>query len=92
MALCLNPSCQRKVPSNTTKCSFCGGAQISEFNTYTKAESLNEEVSMENFYKVAKFTEPFIEKTIVPKDSQISMKSKIAVRFQYIRRKLFSRR
>ncbi len=92
MALCLNPRCQKKVSSNAAKCPFCGGTEISEFNSYTKAESLIDDLSIENFHKVTKFSEPMIEKTIVPKGSKISIKSKIIVRFQYIRRKLLHRR
>jgi hypothetical protein len=92
MALCLNPRCQKRVSSNATKCPSCGGTQISEFNSYTKEQSLTEEVSMENFHKVTKFSEPIIEKTIVPKGAKISRKSKIIVRIQYLRRKLFFRR
>ena len=92
MALCLNPKCQKRVSSKSSKCVYCGGTEISEFNSYTKSESLADEISIENFHKVAKSTRPFIERTIVSGDSKVSFKSKLIVRFQYLVRKIFGRR
>jgi hypothetical protein len=91
MALCLNPQCQNRVSNTSSKCPFCGGIEISQFDSYSKSESLKEELSMENFEKVIKNSKPFIERTIVPKDAKISFKSKIVVRFQYLVRKAFKR-
>jgi len=91
MALCLNPQCQKRVPSDSNICAFCGGSEISEFNAYTKSESLTDEISIENFHKVVKNSQPFIERTIIPKGTRGSFKSKLVVRFQYFIRKLFKR-
>ena len=92
MALCLNPQCQNRIPANIKSCRFCGGNEISEFDSYSKAEALEDEISMENFQKVVKRTDPFIERTILPKNGKVSMKSRIAVRLQYLMRKAFRRR
>jgi hypothetical protein len=92
VALCLNPQCQKKVPSKSIKCGFCGGSEISEFNSYTKSESLAEELTIENFHKVIKSSQPYIERTIVPKGAKVSFTSKLIVRFQFLVRKAFKRR
>ena len=92
MALCLNPACQKRVAANTTSCVYCGGTEISEFNSYSKEQALVDQITMENFQTVIKSTEPLIEKTIIPKGSKGSMKSQISVRLQYLKRKLFNRR
>jgi hypothetical protein len=88
VALCLNPQCQKRVASNSSTCVYCGGSEISEFNTYTKSESLNDEISIENFHKVVKNSKPFIERTIINDGAKVSFRSKLAVRLMYIRRKL----
>jgi hypothetical protein len=92
MALCLNPQCQSRIPSNSKSCRFCGGDEITEFDSFSKAGALADEITMENFQKVVKRTDPFIERTIIPKNTKVSFKSRIAVRLQYLRRKFFSRR
>ena len=92
MALCLNPQCQKRVPSKSSTCAFCGGSEISEFNTYTKSEALTDEISIENFHKVVKNSKPFIERTIIGVSAKISFKSKIVVRFQFILRKVFGKK
>jgi hypothetical protein len=92
MALCLNPQCQSRIPSNSKSCRFCGGDEISEFDSFSKAEALSDSITMENFQKVIKRTDPFIERTILPKNSKVSIKSKVAVRLHYLKRKLFLRR
>ena len=92
MALCLNPQCQKRVPSNSSTCGFCGGSEISEFNTYTKSESLNEEISIEKFHKAVKNSKPFIERTIIDEGTKVSFKSKLVVRLQYCARKVFKRK
>jgi hypothetical protein len=91
MALCLNPACQKRVATNTTTCVYCGGQEISEFNSYSKEQALIDQITMENFQTVIKSTEPFIEKTILPKGSKGSMKSQISVRLQYLKRRVFNR-
>ena len=92
MALCLNPQCQKRVASNSTTCTYCGGTEISEFNSYTKSESLVDEISIENFHKVVKNTQPFIERTIINEGSKVSFRSKLAVRLQYFIRKALNRK
>jgi len=92
MALCLNPACQKKVAANTTTCIYCGGQEISEFNSYSKEQALNDQLTMENFETVIKSTDPLIERTILPPGSKGSKKSQILVRLQYIKRRLFFRR
>ena len=92
MALCLNPQCQKRVPSKSSTCAFCGGSEISEFNTYTKSEALADEISIENFHKVVKNSKPFIERTIINDGAKISFKSKLVVRFQFMLRKVLRRK
>jgi hypothetical protein len=89
MPLCLNPQCQKRVSDNSSTCPFCGGIEISKFDSYSKSESLKDELSMENFEKVIKHSRPFIERTIVPKGVRGSFKSKMVVRLMYLKRKLF---
>jgi hypothetical protein len=91
MALCLNPQCQKRVASTSATCVYCGGTEISEFNSYTKSESLADEISIENFHKVVKNTQPFIERTIIGEGTRVSFSSKMIVRFQYFIRKAFKR-
>ena len=91
MALCLNPKCQKRVASKSSSCAYCGGTEISEFNTYTKSESLADEISIENFHKVVKNSKPFIERTIIDDGAKVSFKSKLVVRLQYLGRKIFKR-
>jgi len=91
MALCLNPQCQKRVSDSSPTCPFCGGIEISKFDSYSKSETLKEELSMENFEKVTKHSRPFIERTIVPEGTRGSFTSKLIVRFQYFLRKLLKR-
>jgi hypothetical protein len=91
VALCLNPQCQKRVASKSSTCAYCGGTEISEFNTYTKSESLVDEISIENFHKVVKNSNPYIERTIINEGTKGSFRSKLAVRLQYIVRKTFKR-
>jgi hypothetical protein len=91
MALCLNPQCQKRVLSKSSSCPYCGSTEISEFNTYTKSESLVDEISIENFEKVVKNSQPFVERTIINEGTKGSFKSKLAVRLMYLKRKLIPR-
>jgi hypothetical protein len=91
VALCLNPQCQKRVPSKSSKCAFCGGSEISEFNSYTKSESLIDEISIENFHKVVKSSKPFIERTIISEGAKISFRSKLIVRIQFLGRRILRR-
>jgi hypothetical protein len=92
MALCLNPQCQKRVASKSSQCAYCGGTEISEFNSYTKSESLADKISIENFHKVARNTQPFIERTIINEGTKVSFTSKMIVRLQFLVRKAFKRR
>jgi hypothetical protein len=92
VALCLNPQCQKRVSDGSNSCPFCKGVEISKFDSYSKSESLKEELSMENFEKVIKNSQPFIERTIVPKGAKVSFTSSLVVRLQYYSRKLFRRK
>jgi len=92
MPLCLNPKCQKRIATSLDICPFCGGNEIGQFNSYSKQEALQDEISIENFHKVVKNSQPYIERTIVPKGAKVSFKSKLIVRFQYLVRKAFKRR
>jgi hypothetical protein len=92
MPLCLNPKCQKRISASLESCPYCGGNEIGQFNSYSKQEALEDEITIENFHKVVKNSEPFIERTIVPKGAKVSFASKLIVRFQYLVRKLFGRR
>jgi len=92
MPLCLNPQCQKRISTKLENCPFCGGHEIGKFDSYSKSEALEDEITMENFQKVVKRTDPFIERTILPKNGKVSLKSRIAVRLQYLMRKAFHRR
>jgi hypothetical protein len=91
VALCLNPQCQKRVSDSSSDCPACGGVEISKFDSYSKSESLKEELSMENFEKVVKNSRPFIERTIIPKGTKVSFRSSLVVRIQYFSRKIFRR-
>ena len=92
MPLCLNPQCQKRISTSFDSCPYCGGKEIGQFNSYSKQEALEEEITIENFHKVVKNSQPYVERTIVPKGSKVSFKSKLIVRYQYLVRKLFKRR
>ena len=92
MPLCLNPQCQKRISTSFDSCPYCGGKEIGQFNSYSKQEALEEEITIENFHKVVKNSQPYVERTIVPKGSKGSFKSKLIVRYQYLVRKLFKRR
>jgi hypothetical protein len=92
MPLCLNPQCQKRISTKLEKCPFCGGNEIGKFDSYSKHEALEDEISIENFHKVIKSSQPYIERTIVPKGAKVSFTSKLIVRFQYLVRKAFKRR
>ena len=89
MAICLNPRCQKIVPSESAICSFCGGKEITNFRKYSPGEGVSNEISMENFEKVTNALEPIKERVNVPHSGNGSKKSKIAVRVQYLKRRLF---
>ena len=91
MPLCLNPQCQKRIVASLESCPAGGGKEIGQFNSYSKQEALEEEITIENFHKVVKNSQPYIERTIVPKGAKVSFKSQLAVRFQYLMRKAFKR-
>jgi hypothetical protein len=89
MPLCLNPQCQKRIATSLEKCPYCGGNEIGQFNSYSKQEALQDEITIENFEKAVKNTRPYVERTIVPKGAKVSFKSKLVVRLTYLKRKLF---
>jgi hypothetical protein len=89
VAICLNPRCQKIVPSESAICSFCGGKEISTFRKYGLLDEVSKEISMENFEIITNRSEPIKERVHVPHSGKGSKKSKIAVRVQYLKRKLF---
>ena len=91
MPLCLNPKCQKRLAASLESCPYCGGSEIGQFNSYSKQEALEEEITIENFHKVVKNTRPFIERTIINEGSKVSFRSKLAVRLQYLIRKALNR-
>ena len=91
MPLCLNPKCQKRIPSATEVCQFCGGSEIAQFDSYSKQEGLVDKFSMENFQRVIKNSDPIVELTIFPSEGKVSRNSRIMVRLQYFWRKLFLR-
>ena len=92
MPLCLNPQCQKRISTKFQSCPFCGGNEIGQFDSYSKQEALEDEISIENFHKVIKSSQPYIERTVVPEGTKVSFTSKLAVRIQYLARKAFKRR
>jgi hypothetical protein len=92
MPLCLNPQCQKRISTTLENCPFCGGNEIGKFDSYSKQEALEDEISIENFHKVIKSSQPYIERTIVPKGAKVSFSSNLVVRLQYFSRKLFRRK
>jgi hypothetical protein len=92
MPLCLNPQCQKRISTSFDICPYCGGNEIGQFNSYSKQEALEEEITIENFHKVVKNTRPFIERTIINEGSKVSFRSKLAVRLQYLIRKALNRK
>lgn len=92
MPLCLNPQCQKRIVTSLESCPYCGGKEIGQFNSYSKQEALEEEITIENFHKVVKNSHPYVERTIVPKGSKVSFKSRLAVRLQYFIRKALNRK
>jgi hypothetical protein len=92
MPLCLNPQCQKRLAASLESCPYCGGNEIGQFNSYSKQEALEEEITIENFHKVVKNTRPFIERTIINEGFKVSFRSKLAVRLQYLIRKALNRK
>jgi CO dehydrogenase/acetyl-CoA synthase delta subunit len=91
VAICLNPRCQQIVPNESAICSHCGGKEISEFRRFASVEKQSKELTMENFEKITSKYEPIREHVHVPHSGNGSRKSKIAVRLQYFKRRIFFR-
>lgn len=92
MALCLNPKCHKTVPSDSIFCAYCGGTSISKVQSFGAVNQIADEITIENFEKLINSTPPVQERVGTPITGKGSVKSRIAVRMQYIKRKLFSRR
>lgn len=92
MALCLNPQCHKTVPSDSIFCAYCGGTSISKIQSFGTVDHIADEITIENFEKIINSTSPVQERVEVTITGKGSLKSRVAVRIQYFRRKLFSRR
>ena len=92
MAICLNPKCQKTVADDSIFCAYCGGKSISKLQSFASINQIPDEITIENFEKIINSTPPVQERVAVPIIGKGSVKSRIAVRMQYIKRKLFSRR
>lgn len=92
MALCLYPQCHKTVLSDSVFGSYCGGNLISKVQSFGGVHPIEDEITIENFEKVIQSTPSIQERVVVPVTGKGSLNSKIAVRRQYLRRKLFSRR
>jgi len=71
-------------------CSRCGGKEISEFRRFASVERESQELSMENFEKITSRYEPIRERVHVPHSGKGSRKSKMAVRLQYLKRRILN--
>lgn len=91
-ALCLNERCKKSVPSDSNFCPYCGGQSISKVQAFGYQTPPADEITMENFQKVIEQSEPAPEPEPLKVFGKGSLKSRIVVRLQFIRRKLFSRR
>ena len=92
MAICLNPKCQKTVADDSIFCAYCGGKSISKLQSFASINQIPDEITIENFEKIINSTPPVQERVAVPIIGKGSVKTRIAVRMQYIKRKLFSRR
>ncbi len=92
MPLCLNPGCQKRISASLEKCPYCGSNEIGQFNSYSKQEALEDQITIENFEKVVKNSRPYVERTILPSTNKISFNSKLAVRLQFLMRKVIRKR
>jgi len=92
VAICLNPQCQKIVADDSQFCSYCGGRSISKVRSYEDPLSKANEITMENFYEVLENSTPKAEKSFEIPKGPGTFKSKLAVRVQYLGRKLFRKR
>ena len=92
MALCLNPQCHKTVPNDSIFCAYCGGKLISKVQSFASIDQIPDEITIENFEKIINSTPPVQDLVGTPITGKGSLKSRIAVRMQFIKRKLFSRR
>ena len=92
MALCLNPECHKTVPSDSIFCAYCGGKSISKVQSFGGVDQIADDITIENFEKIIQSVPPPQDRVGVPITGSGSLKSKAAVRMQYFKRKLFSRR
>ena len=92
MALCLNPECHKTVPSDSIFCAYCGGKSISKVQSFASIDQIPDAITIENFEKIIQSVPPPQDRVGVPITGSGSLKSKVAVRMQYFKRKLFYRR
>ena len=79
------------MPDKSVKCSACGGESFYNFKMYQAPENIEEQISMENFQRALKHTKPIRERVPTEHSGRGSFKSKVAVRIQFLTRKLFLR-
>lgn len=87
MPICLNVTCKKSIPADSVFCPYCGG------QNFSKEEPVNpnpgaDEISIENFLKVADSTDAIKEKIARRSKSKPSLDSRFAVRMNAIRRKM----
>ena len=86
MTRCSNLQCLKIVPDNSKFCSYCGERMISSGTSPIPPNSRYDEISIENFEKITKASDPIQEKTIRPRKRKSSLGSKFAVRMAHTKK------
>jgi hypothetical protein len=92
MTRCSNSQCFKIVPDNSKFCSYCGERINSSSTSPIPSESRFDEISIENFEKITKVSDPIQEKTIRPRKQKSSLGSKFAVRMAHTKKSFPSAR
>jgi hypothetical protein len=87
MTRCSNSQCFKIVPDNSKFCSYCGERINSSSTSPIPSESRFDEISIENFEKITKVSDPIQEKTIIPRKQKSSLGSKFAVRMAHTKKR-----
>ena len=88
MTRCSNSQCFKIVPDNSKFCAYCGEKVISSSTSPIPPDSRFDEISIENFEKITKASDPIQEKTIRPRKQKSSLSSKFAVRMAHTKKRL----
>ena len=88
MTYCLNSDCKKSVPSDSIFCPYCGERNFSTEDLVSPTEPKADEISMENFKKIADSTEAIREKSVRKNKTKPSLDSQFAVRMNAIGRKM----